>query len=78
MQKILKQSYQPLTFERFFAIYMMWYEDETVRKFHGEVFPSILTRELGEVEEGKLFLRLDLCLKPYSFSSLDQTLISTG
>ena len=56
----------------------MWYEDETVRKFHGEVFPSILTRELGEVEEGKLFPRLDLCLKPYSFSSPDQTLISTG
>ena len=52
MLKILKQSYQPLTFERFFAVYMMWYDDELVRKFHGEVFPSLLTRELGEVKEG--------------------------
>ena len=52
MLKILKQSYQPLTFERFFAVYMMWYDDELVRKFHGEVFPSLLTKELGEVKEG--------------------------
>ena len=53
MQKILKQSYQPLTFERFFAVYMMWYDDELVKKFHGEVFPGLLTRELGEVKEGQ-------------------------
>ena len=48
MEKILKQSYLPLTFEKFFAIYMMWYDDELVKKFHGEVFPTILNRELGE------------------------------
>ena len=58
MQKILKQSYQPLTFERFFAVYMMWYDDELVKKFHGEVFPSILNRELGEVQEGEFDLEL--------------------